>query len=141
MKLVNSNNQLYRQKKINLSYSAPDGFTSFSADNVDHTIISLNGLGTFQGMGIISMTVPCPGSDNFTLTEKPVKRLPCDTIETSTRRKDVVIHHYNSPNIPPMSLLKFDPIPDIQSPYISPPSVKMELVWKISHVFRGNRIL
>ena len=82
--------------------------------------------------------MPCPGSDNFTVTEKPVKRLPRATTETLTRGKGVVIHHYNSPNIPPMSLLKFDPLPDIQSPYISPPSVKLELVWKVSHVFRGE---
>ena len=96
----------------NLPCSAPGGFTCFSADNVDHNIITLNGLGTFHGMGIISMTVPCPGSDNFTVEEKPVKRLPRATTETLTRGKGVVIHHYNSPNIPPISLLKFDPLPD-----------------------------
>ena len=36
-----------------------NAFTQWSGDNVDHNIKTLDGTGTFHGMGIISMTTPC----------------------------------------------------------------------------------
>ena len=40
-----------------LSASSPAAFTQWSADNVDHNIVTLDGLGTFHGMRLISMSV------------------------------------------------------------------------------------
>ena len=40
-----------------LPTSNSQGFTQFVADNVDHNIATLNGEGTFHGMGILSATV------------------------------------------------------------------------------------
>jgi len=40
-----------------LSQSCPESFTQWSADNIDHNLITLHGTGGFHGMGIISMSV------------------------------------------------------------------------------------
>jgi hypothetical protein len=40
-----------------LPEKSPMSFTQWSADNVDHNVATLDGLGTFHGMGIISMSV------------------------------------------------------------------------------------
>ena len=37
-------------------------FAQWSADNVDHNIITLTGKGTFHSMGIISMSDHCPST-------------------------------------------------------------------------------
>ena len=36
----------------------PGHFTQWVADNVDHNIVTLNGEGTFHGMGLISISTP-----------------------------------------------------------------------------------
>jgi len=38
--------------------SYPQTFTQFAADNVDHNVATLDGKGTFHGMGIIAMSTP-----------------------------------------------------------------------------------
>ena len=44
----------------NLPPGSPDFFTQWSGDNVDHNVATIDGLGTFHGMGIISMSVEAP---------------------------------------------------------------------------------
>ena len=41
----------------NLPPSSPGSFTQWSTENVDHNITTVDGLGTFHGMGIISMSI------------------------------------------------------------------------------------
>jgi hypothetical protein len=40
-----------------LPQKCPGSFTQWAADNVDHNVATLDGQGTFHGMGIISMSV------------------------------------------------------------------------------------
>ena len=47
--------------------SYPKVFTQFAGDNVDHSIRTLNGSGTFHGMRIIVISTPFPG--NYVLRE------------------------------------------------------------------------
>ena len=42
----------------------PDSFVQFCCDNVDHNIATLDGSGTFYGMGIIAATTPSGTSVN-----------------------------------------------------------------------------
>ena len=42
--------------------SYPKVFTQFAGDNVDHNIKTLDGSGTFHGMGIIAISTPFPGN-------------------------------------------------------------------------------
>lgn len=41
-----------------LSEYTPGTFTQWVADNVDHNVITLDGQGTFHGMGIIAISTP-----------------------------------------------------------------------------------
>ena len=73
---------LYKQlvtKESNIDMSDSSSFTQWAADNADHNVATLDGLGTFHGMGIISMSVPnsvigrAVSSGSF--GDVPVKRL------------------------------------------------------------------
>ena len=68
-----------QSQEDNLPYSSPDSFTQWSADNVNHNIATLDDLGTFHGMGIISMFVPCEQLHNLPtgyVSDKSTQRLP-----------------------------------------------------------------
>ena len=43
----------------------PDSFIQYVADNVDHNVRTLDGLGTFHGMGIIATVTPGTTSSRF----------------------------------------------------------------------------
>ena len=54
----------------------PGHFTQWVADNIDHNIVTLNGEGTFHGMGIISVSTPGIDSAlNNEIQQEPLKRL------------------------------------------------------------------
>ena len=54
----------------------PGHFTQWVADNVDHNIVTLNGEGTFHGMGLISVSTPSSNSaSNNAVPPTPLKRL------------------------------------------------------------------
>ena len=52
----------------------PSTFTQWVADNVDHNTITLDGLNTFHGMGIIAASTPLSRSA-ATIQEEPILRL------------------------------------------------------------------
>ena len=102
--------------------AGPANFTQWAADNVDHNVATLDGLGTFHGMGMISMTMPC--SSPATAAEsvgygmygdQPVKRLPRVTVDTIARAKTVKIHYFSQPNIPALLGIQFEPILKLQN--------------------------
>ena len=45
-----------------ITHVYPQLFTQFVADNVDHNIRTLDGSGTFHGIGIIAISTPFPGN-------------------------------------------------------------------------------
>jgi hypothetical protein len=51
-----------RCESANQPRSFPDCFTQYAADNVDHDVGTLDGLGTLHGMGIISISTVCENS-------------------------------------------------------------------------------
>ena len=51
--------EINRFKRARSSGEFPESITQWSGDNVDYNIATLDGQGSFRGMGIISMTVPC----------------------------------------------------------------------------------
>ena len=55
MKSFVSNKQLLRQRNIgDILLASEENFTTFVADNVDHNIATLDGRGTFHGMGVMA---------------------------------------------------------------------------------------
>ena len=67
-----------------------DGFMQFAADKVDHNTDTLDGKGTFLGMGIIACSVL-----NKDLPSKRVKRIPTILKREIIERKDSVKLHWH----------------------------------------------
>jgi hypothetical protein len=78
-----SHDEVGRYKQSVVQSNNPDvpqsyshSFTQWSGDNVDHNVKTLDGTGTFHGMGIISMTTPCTSlAPGGSFTESSVQRL------------------------------------------------------------------
>ena len=62
----------------------PDFFTQWSADNVDHNISTLDGTGSFRGMGITSIYVAESGALNSIV----------ETEETLFNNKNIYVYIY-----------------------------------------------
>ena len=105
-------------------------FVQWSADNVDHNIVTLTGKGTFHGMGIISM------SDNCTNT-KTIKRLD-NKIKSSDFGKlhDIRIHQYLGSSSKGLAALKYETIKHLSKPLVMPREISYDLLWHMSRLFR-----
>jgi len=102
----------------------PHSFSHLAGDNVDHNSCTIDGLNTFHGMGIISMTTPC--SPNMELAcdtgneacdfqvPRLVRRKVCDVV----RNLRVPLVTYTFPAQSPLSLLKFIPLLHLQQPCV-----------------------
>jgi len=110
-------------------------------------VATLDGLGTFHGMGMISMTTPCGSGLHTTAVEsvacgmygnKPVKRLQRAAVDTIACAKVVKIHHFSTPNIPPLLNIHFKPVVELHFPYVQPPSINLDLLWKAGWYFCGE---
>ena len=108
---------------------------------------TLDGLGTFHGMGMISMTTPCGSGLHTPAVEsvacgmygnKPVKRLQRAAVDTIACAKVVKIHHFSTPNIPPLLNIHFKPVVELHFPYVQPPSINLDLLWKVGWYFCGE---
>jgi len=79
----------------------PVSFTQFSGDNVDHSICTLDGSGSFHGMGIISMSLPCTAEafgDFAQCAVTAVPRLNRVSASTITRDRGIPILPYKAPS-------------------------------------------
>ena len=130
-----------------LPASGSEYFTQWSGDNVDHNVATVDGLGTFHGMGIISMTVkksslktdiPQTSVDILRTGDlKLVKRLARVKVASIVQGRNVNMHIYSPPNVPPLSQLTFLPIIALHYPHTLPTSSNLDLIWNVGWYFRG----
>ena len=108
-------------------------FAQWSADNVDHNIITLTGKGTFHCMGIISM------SDNSSST-KTIKRLKY-TLKSSEFGKlhDIRIHQYLGSSTKGLAALSFKNVKHLSKRLVMPKEVGYDLLWQTSRSLRNNQ--
>ena len=79
-----------------LEFQRTDGsFTTFIADNVDHNIATLDGHGTFHGMGVIAVTTNKQAHD----VEQPLRTRPKMYVKVDelVRKKGIPITSYDFP--------------------------------------------
>jgi len=110
----------------------PLGFTQWSADNIDHNLCTLDGHGTFHGMGIISMTSSTSAANlaNGHFTEEPLKRLPRVKVGNMTKGKGIPVVHYRIKEKSALSEIQFQPIADLNVQYTAPRSVgNVDVLW------------
>ena len=103
------------------TYPISGHFGHYIADNVDHNLRTLDGHGTFHGMGIVVACTP------EVLSQKPVPRFlayPDDGVPAAK----IAIHYYNR-FLGKKSSLLFQKLPDL---IVNDLTSNLNLLWKIS---------
>ena len=127
---------LVQSTNSDMPHSFAHSFTQGSGDNVDHNIKTIDGTGTFHGMGIISMTTPCNRLDPRGLfSQQPVKRLQRSKVSEVVKNRGIPISYYVAPDRTSLSMLKLKPVSHLLSPYVAPPSLNLDLAWHIGWFF------
>ena len=106
-----------------LDVTNDNAFAQWSADNVDHNIITLTGKGPFHGMGIISMS----GNSFSTKTIKSLKY----SLKSSEFGKihDIRIHQYLGSSVKGLAAVSFKSVKHLSKPLLMPTEVGYDLLW------------
>ena len=115
----------------------PGSVTQWVADNVDHNIATLDGRGTFHGVGIISVSTPTTPAVTRR-HEQLVRRGDLVKSKALVLNKGVPISQYIPPQTPAHASLKMKPIQSLQFPYTLPSSINLDLIWHAGGLFRST---
>ena len=112
----------------------PGTFTQWVADNVDHNVATLDGQGTFHGMGVIAVSSP---KDNTPLVSKSrvIYRQQRITVDELVRDKGVPIFQYISPPEKGLAEVTYKPILQLQFLYTLPSELFSNLLWHSGGIF------
>ena len=136
--------KIYKQSVIEsesldslLAEYLPGAFTQWVADNVDHNVASLDGTGSFHGMGIIAISTP---KDNVPLIGKStvISRQPRVKVTELVKDKGVPILQYIGPHVQPLASVLYKPIIEIQMPYTLPSELYSNLLWHSGWIFSNT---
>jgi len=103
----------------------PSNFTQFVADNVDHNVATLDGKGTFHGMGLIAVSTKTEAW-SANLRRRAVNRVKRTNVMDVVNRKGVPIVQYHLPEKQGLSALAFNPICHLQTTFGSKPRSPVE---------------
>ena len=124
---------------VKLDVDKPLSFTQFVADNVDHDICTLDGTGTFHGMGIISTTVNLADSNDAESVQYLLPR-----IGRRLTAKDVAVFSGGVPIVPylssgrdGLSSVHFRPLVSLHRPLVKPPIGNLFLLQHICTAFES----
>jgi len=76
----------------------PQCFTQFAGDNVDHDVCTIDGKGSFHGMGVISVSIPCSVESSGKFSEYPITRCKRINVEHIVANRGIPIVHYDNPD-------------------------------------------
>ena len=113
-------------------------FTQWAADNVDHSVCTLDGKDTFHGMGIIAAWMISPMNvDN----QQRIKRIrySLKTAEIVSKAK-ISTTWYDVPDTAALTKMCFKPIVELQSPQPFSLSLGIDLFWQLSFILLLTRI-
>ena len=112
----------------------PEVFTQFVADNIDHNIQTLNGYGSFHGIGMIAVSTPFPG---YCVSQTDsVSRGKVVGSNALTMNKGIPIKSYIGPLKPALCTLKMLPYKDLLSSV--GPTEGFDLFWKSTLLFNSR---
>ena len=103
----------------------PGSFCQWSADNVDHNILSIDGKGSLYAMGIILSSTSSFSNDSTNL--KPVVRQKLRKADDVIQDKIIPIKPYE-PNILGLSLIKLRPMAELFVSNSLPKDILLDLV-------------
>lgn len=114
-----------------------DTMTHFVADNVDHNVITLDGRGTFHGMGIIRATSCLSG--NMDLSRRNIVRLAQRlTVKEIVKNKGITIHPYHLPLKAGLREHIFRPFNDLRKLTDICPQPHLSLLWDAASLCRDS---
>jgi len=124
---------------ISTDDDTPERLTQFIADNVDHDIRTLDGSGTFHGMGIINATVQSTALSS-TEAVKPLvprlqHRLPAAQV---SQQNGVPIVPYHKPTKAGVAEVVFVPLLSLQQPLVLPSVMNVTVLWHLSAALESN---
>ena len=95
---------------------------------------TLDGQGTFHGMGIIAVSYP---KDNTPLVARSrvISRQQCVKVDELIKGKGVQIFQYISPPEKGLALVTYKPILQLQVPYTLPSEMCSDLLWHSGWIF------
>lgn len=116
------------------SYVAPgEGFVTYVADNVDHNVRTLDGHGTFHGMGVIAIV-----TNTGTFSPEPPVRLRPKTYTKAdqlVKKKGIPIMSYDFPNQPGLDSVIFKPYKDFKASFLAPTVCVFDQLWHAAGLF------
>ena len=119
----------------NLLTEYPQGtFTQWVVDNVDHNVATLNGEGTFHGMGIIAVS---SSKDKTQLVKKScvISRQQRLKVSELVNDKGVSTIQYLSPPEKGLASVIYKPILQLQTPHTLPSELCSDLLWHSGWIF------
>jgi len=121
----------------------PEYFTQWSGDNVDHNVVTLDGRGTFHGMGMLSMSVQTQGTDTSAFGrygEAPVKRMPrVDVVSLKANSVAVKLLPHMETDADVLRNTIFKPLDDLKSAVTEMPTLSsLDLLWHSGYFFTGG---
>ena len=115
--------------------SSDTGFSQFIADNVDHTIVTLDRNGSFHEMGTIASSV---SSRNHIIEEikikRPQKLLKADEIIS------VPITEYNFSGQRKFESIHLNTSNELLQPYVLPIALNTDFIWHAASLFSKPEI-
>ena len=117
----------------------PGTFTQWIADNIDHNLATLNGQGTFHGMGIIAVSTPKGGTE-LTSNSREIKMQKPMKVSELLKDRGVSIVQYLSPIKKGLSSVTFKPIRKLQVSYTRPSELSCNLLWHAGWVLGDEAI-
>ena len=104
------------------------------ADNVDHNVATLDGQGTFHGMGIIAISTP---EDGTPLIHKSriISRQQRIKVNELVKDKGVPIIQYIGPPEKGLASVILKPVIELQVPYTLPSELCTDLLWHSGWIF------
>ena len=106
----------------------PGLFTQFVADNFDHNIRTLDGHGSFHGMGIISTTL-CPTGSFGCMSHRVRRRELMTAAETATTRAVKIVQFEQYQGSSALRNLQLHSINSLKRPIVLPVTLNLTNLW------------
>ena len=126
-----SNADMETESSSDSKQSVP--FTQFVADNFDHNVRTLDGLGTFHGMGIIAATVGC---GSFGSVDCRVRRCTEMPVSAAIKDKCVSLLPFKRSSNMQLQDLSLCPFAELRTPAMMPNITNLINIWHIG-LFTG----
>ena len=115
-------------------------FIQYSADNVDHNIRTLDGRGTFHGMGIISMQIDNERRRKES-NSKNIRRFTKKKSSGVLENKGVQIENYITLNRSALSTLKLIPLNKLETMQIDILQHSVDILWESVFFFHQDEVM